>query len=596
MLLSRQKQWFLGVARREILGRYPGRFVLILLFGILAGLFGGVGIGALLPLFSFLMEQKIEDTNIVTATVQRAFEFLHIPFVLPSLVIFIVILFVSKAIIQFIAKYLYVKTTAEYEEKIRNDLFSRTLNASWPYLLNQKRGYIERVLITDVQYGASVILRMMSLVLVGVSMVMYMVVALGISAPVTILTVGFGGALFIVLKPFLYKVRKIAQITIEMEKEATRHINESISGAKIIKASGTEKSITRKGREHFRIFKNATKKTAFYQYSIGQIFEPAGAIFIAALFLFYQKIPNFEIISFAAVIYLVQKIFAYMQALQGNFHEMNAMIPYLQSVIKYRMDSTENEEKTHGTNPFLFRNVLEFKNVKFSYLPEKEILSGINLSIKKGDMVGIVGQSGAGKTTIVDLVLRLFEPTSGEILLDGSPSADADIKSWRENIRYVPQDVFLLNDTIENNIGFYRKFVPQSKIIEAAKMANIYDFIRSLPKGFNTIIGERGVKLSGGERQRISLARALARIPKILILDEATSSLDSKSELLIQKAIENLRGKITIVVIAHRLSTVMNSDTLIVLDGGKIVEQGRPSELLENKDSHFYKLYDIRGK
>ncbi len=536
----------------------------------------------------------MEEANIVTTTVQRFFGFLNIPFTLPSLVLFIAILFLLKAIIQFLAKYLYARTTAEYEEKIRGSLFSKTFQASWPYLLDQKSGYMERVLVNDIQRGASIVLRMMNLVLIGTSMAIYIVIAFGISAPVTIFTIGFGGLIFIVLKPVLYRVRKIARKAAEIEKEIAHHMSEALSSAKIIKASSVEGNVTRRGREHFKILREAQTKTALYQYSVGQLFEPLGVIFIAVLFLFYQEVPSFGIISFAAVVYLIQKIFAYMQVIQGNFHEMNAMIPYLQSVMRYQVVTVKNQEKRYGTDSFRFRDLIRFNNVTFSYSPDKEILSGLNLLIKKGDMVGIVGQSGAGKTKIVDLLLRLFEPSSGEISIDGNLATDVDLKSWRKNIRYVPQEVFLLNDTIENNIRFYRNTIPRQKIVEAAKMANIYDFISSLPNGFDTIIGERGIKLSGGERQRISLARALARIPKILILDEATSSLDTKSEILIQKAIENLRGKVTIVVIAHRLSTVLNTDTLVVLDGGKIIEQESPQQLLKDKDSHFYKMYNIR--
>jgi ABC-type multidrug transport system fused ATPase/permease subunit len=170
------------------------------------------------------------------------------------------------------------------------------------------------------------------------------------------------------------------------------------------------------------------------------------------------------------------------------------------------------------------------------------------------------------------------------------------LKSWRKNVGYVSQDIFLLNDTIANNINFYNKKISQSEIEEAAKKANIYDFIQSLPDKFNSEIGEKGVFLSMGQRQRIVIARTLVRKPKILILDEATSALDSESEIKIQKVIENLKGEITVIAIAHRLSTVVNSDKILVLEDGLIKEQGKPEVLLKDKESYFYKVYNIRGK
>ena len=209
-------------------------------------------------------------------------------------------------------------------------------------------------------------------------------------------------------------------------------------------------------------------------------------------------------------------------------------------------------------------------------------------------MVGLIGSSGAGKTTVADLLLRLFRPNSGKILLDGKDIEEINIKSWRKKIGYVSQDVFLLNDTIKNNIKFFDKSVSSEDIANAVEAASARDFIQKLPDGLNTIVGERGIKLSAGQRQRIALARVLARNPEILILDEATSALDNKSELLVQGAIENLKGKVTVLAIAHRLSTVMNSDRLLVLEKGRILEEGAPRQLLKDKDSHFYKMYNIR--
>ena len=209
-------------------------------------------------------------------------------------------------------------------------------------------------------------------------------------------------------------------------------------------------------------------------------------------------------------------------------------------------------------------------------------------------MVGFIGPSGAGKTTIFDLLLRLLRPTEGKILVDGKNIHSIDIPDWRKNLSYVSQDVFLLNDTIFNNIKFFDDSVTKEDVFRAAKLAQIYDFINTLPDKFDTTVGERGVLLSAGQRQRVALARALARKPKVLLLDEATSSLDNESEQRIQTAIENLKGGMTILVIAHRLSTVLNSDKLFVVEKGKIVEEGNPRTLLKEKETYFHKMYNLR--
>jgi ABC-type multidrug transport system fused ATPase/permease subunit len=273
---------------------------------------------------------------------------------------------------------------------------------------------------------------------------------------------------------------------------------------------------------------------------------------------------------------------------------MNNLIPYLREVLVYRRLARENKESYVPKQPFKFEQELAFHNVEFAYNPSQPTLSGVSYTIRKGEMVGVIGLSGAGKTTLFDLILRLLEPSGGFISLDGRNISEIDLGSWRSHISYVSQDLFLINDTIAHNIKFYDDSISDEDVVRVAKMAYIYDFIETLPEKFNTIVGERGVRLSGGQRQRIAIARALARRPEILLLDEATSALDNESEIKVQRVIEKLKGHTTIIVVAHRLSTVLNSDKLLVLENGKITEEGAPQELLKDKKSYFYKMYNIR--
>ena len=211
------------------------------------------------------------------------------------------------------------------------------------------------------------------------------------------------------------------------------------------------------------------------------------------------------------------------------------------------------------------------RDVAFSYGKARTTLSGINIRINKGEMIGIIGPSGAGKTTLIDLILRLFSPTSGVIELDGQAISDISLAEWRKNVGYVSQEIFLKNATVFENIRFYDESISKEKVIEGARLANATQFISDLPNGFETMVGERGVYLSAGQRQRIALARILARSPELLILDEATAALDNESEKMIKQAIENLHGKVTVIIIAHRLTTILDADRIIAIDDGKIV-------------------------
>ena len=270
--------------------------------------------------------------------------------------------------------------------------------------------------------------------------------------------------------------------------------------------------------------------------------------------------------------YLVQRVFSFVQSFQGQLQTINGMVPYLQNVMRYRREVREHREQDVGTKDFRFDTAIEFRHVCFAYEESRTILSDVSFRIEKGHMIGIVGPSGAGKTTIVDLLLRLLAPTSGSLLVDGVSLADIRLSRWRGNIGYVPQEIFLLNDTIENNVRFYGESISEEDVKDGLRLANALEFVDQLPEGIKTVVGERGVTLSGGQRQRIALARALARRPAILILDEATSNLDAASEAVIQKAILGLQHTVTIIVIAHRVSTIEHADRTIVVNNGHIQE------------------------
>jgi subfamily B ATP-binding cassette protein MsbA len=239
-----------------------------------------------------------------------------------------------------------------------------------------------------------------------------------------------------------------------------------------------------------------------------------------------------------------------------------------------------------------FNSSIEFNNVSFAYGTE-EVVKNINLSIPKGKTIALVGPSGGGKSTLADLVPRFYDPTSGEVSIDGKSLKDYNLESIRKHMGIVTQESILFNDTIFNNIAFGKEGVSEAAVIEAARIANAHDFIMQTEQGYQTLIGERGSKLSGGQRQRISIARAVLKNPPILILDEATSALDSESEKLVQEALFNLMKNRTSLIIAHRLSTIQHADEIVVIQDGQIAERGTHQALLD-KRGVYWKLSTIQ--
>ena len=237
------------------------------------------------------------------------------------------------------------------------------------------------------------------------------------------------------------------------------------------------------------------------------------------------------------------------------------------------------------------KEAIEFRDVWFAYRDDDWVLKGVNLTVRRGEIVAIVGHSGAGKSTLVDLLPRLIDPVRGEVLLDGVPSTDYSRQSLRRSLGVVAQETIIFNDTVSANIA-YGEDVEREAIVEAARAANAHEFIERLPDGYETRVGERGTMLSGGQRQRIAVARALLRDPPILILDEATSALDSTSERSVQEAIARLMQNRTVLIVAHRLSTVSGADTIAVIDRGVVVEWGRHDDLVA-AGGRYQELYDV---
>jgi ABC-type multidrug transport system fused ATPase/permease subunit len=286
-------------------------------------------------------------------------------------------------------------------------------------------------------------------------------------------------------------------------------------------------------------------------------------------------------------------------AAMGSFPEiMSQLYKAIGATERIREILSENTENCHdkGTSDQMLKGGIDFENLCFSYPSRSNIMvvDNLNVSVSPGERIAIVGASGAGKSTLIKLLLRFYEPSSGSIKYDGKGSSEISISSLRNQISIVPQEVFLFGGTIGENIGYGAPGSDESKIKEAAITANAHDFIVKLPDGYDTFVGERGVKLSGGQRQRIAIARAILSNPSVLLLDEATSSLDSKSEILVQEGLESLMAERTCMIVAHRLSTVRSVDRIIVLKNGRIVESGTHEELYK-KDSGVYKtLYELQ--
>lgn len=557
--------------------------------GFLSALLEGIGINAAIPLISFFMSDG-QPTDFISKMVQSVFLFVGIPFTFRYLLAFILALFMTRSVSSVVFSYIRGWISADFLTGKSRQMFEKTFAATWPFFIKQKLGVIQNSLTRDIQATSGLLEATGQVIQSFSGLVMYFVVAFSISPLLTVVTLFAGSSLFIVIRPLVRRMRNRTEAMAATEKNIAHFLSEHVLGMKAVKASAAEQAAVERSKELFVYLRRLYVRLALMRSLSTSLFQPFSLFFVIVLFSITYYQPNFSIISFAATLYLIQKMFTYLESGQNALNAVTSAVPYAASLEQFEeLLESHKEAPTPGTAPFVFEKTLEFRDVSLFYQEESPALKEVQFTIQRGETVALIGPSGAGKTTMADLLLRLLEPTSGDILLDGKSLRDIDINEWRMHVGYVAQDVFLLNDSVEENIRFYLPGLRHEDIEHAAKQANIHDFIMSLKDGYKSVVGDRGVMLSGGQRQRIVLARALARKPQFLLLDEATSALDTESERLIQETIDSLQGRVTVLIIAHRISTIEHADRIVVLNQGRIVEQGSPQELVQNRDSYFYR-------
>jgi subfamily B ATP-binding cassette protein MsbA len=395
------------------------------------------------------------------------------------------------------------------------------------------------------------------------------------------------------LSKFSKRLRKVSTQVQEQIAHLNTHLHETIAGVRIVKAFGMEEYESRRFAEKnkglFNSFMRAIKTNAL-SHPVMEFISMLGTSFVIlyGIYSIYRGMMTVgDFFSFLMALVFFYRPLKDLNGINNTIQDGLAAAKRLFDVL-----DTEPEIKTKAGARHLTRDfhTIEFKDMTFRYEDEL-VLKGISLVVRSGETIAIVGKSGGGKTTLVNLIPRFYDVSGGSISINGIDIRDVSLTSLRSLTAIVTQQTILFNDSIRNNIAYGNPHAPEEKIAAAAKAAYADDFVRSFPRGYDTVIGESGVKLSGGQRQRIAIARAILKDAPILILDEATSSLDSESEREVQKALEQLMKGRTSFVIAHRLSTIMSADRIIVLRGGRIIEEGRHDELLA-RGGEYKSLYD----
>ena len=496
-------------------------------------------------------------------------------------------------------------TLTQYVEKslitnIRKELYRKFNSLSLKYYSERKSGDIISRFIADVNLLQNTVsVTFTNLLKEPLMIIIFMGMALLISWKLTLISIIIIPVSLIVIVKIGKKLRKYSIQVQEKLGDFTSVIGETIYGSKIIRAFAMEKFENRKFEVKLKSYFRALMKNAVYSNLTSPVTEYLSVI-VGVFIIWYGGREIFasnmlapeEFIGFLIIIFQLMTPIKELSSINNRMQESSAAANRVFEILDTKPDIYDIPEAIEKTS---FNNSVEIKNVSFRYdEDEKIILDNVNLKIRKNEKIAIVGLSGVGKSTLVDLLPRFYDVSSGEILIDDTNIKNISLSSLRRLFGIVTQEIILFNDTIRNNIAYGYEDIPMQKVIDAAINANAHDFIINTENGYDTIIGERGLKLSGGQKQRIAIARALLKNAPVMIFDEATSSLDTESESLIQEAIDRLIQHNTSIVIAHRLSTIKNADRIIVLHEGKIEEVGTHDELMKNDKSIYRKLYEMQ--
>ena len=487
---------------------------------------------------------------------------------------------------------------------IVTDIYNKIQTLDMEYFSSKKIGDMMTRVMTDPSNINSIILEIFDMISEIIKVVFFLGIAFYIDFDLTLGVMVVTPILVITVRRYAKRLKRSGRQRQEALDGLNSKLQETLSGIRIIRAFATEEYEINNFKKKNNSLKKIAVRSARYNAKANSIMEALNYIIIALLLMFsgYRvlRAKNFTPGDFVTIIGAISSMYTPAKRAMTRF---NAISVNLSSITRVSEILEEIPNIVNRPDCIKFENFLNninFENVDFKYKdnPEK-ILKNINLTVKKGETVAFVGNSGGGKSTLVNLIPRFFDVSNGSIKIDGTDIRNYDIKSLRKAIGIVPQETFLFAGTILSNIRYGRQNATREEIVEAAMQANAHEFIESLPDGYDTEIGERGVKLSGGQKQRIAIARAILENPQILILDEATSALDNESEKLVQDALEKLMKGKTTFVIAHRLTTIEDSNKIVVIQKGEIKEIGNHNELLSKNGIYkalYNKNFDIANK
>ena len=576
---------------------HPWSIPALVFLGMCASLAEGIGLGLFIPLLQSLDQsgRAAETGNELIDALGGLFS--GVPPERRLLIISACILTAIgvKALLTYGHGVLFHWLDARISHRLRSGIFEQLLTVGYRFLERSGSGRLLNTLSAETWRASQALSVLVDLITVTCTIVVYAALLLLISWKLSLVVALALLAISLLVRLLTRRAKQFGRHAAAANAVLTERMLEGHGGMKVIRAFGAEAREQARFDHASRRVSRLFMKMGLQNAAVGPVYEVlAAALLIAVLLVMLRNPANLPaLLVFVFVLYRLQPR---VQALDGARVRLSTLAGSVEEV-RALLDREGKPYLASGTVPFEgLERAITFEHVGFRYdAGEVPALAGVTLRIEAGKTTALVGPSGAGKSTLVKLLLRFYDPDEGELRVDGHPLRALDLASWRSRIGWVSQDVYLFNASVRDNIAYGRPGATEAEVANAARRADADAFIRSLPQGYATEVGDRGMRLSGGQKQRITLARAILRDPAVLILDEATNALDSISESLIQAALAELSQGRTVIVIAHRLSTVAQADHVVVLEEGRVREQGRFRDLLEH-DGLLAQLYNLQSR
>ena len=580
------------------LKRHPYLYLGILALTVIGSVAESISVAAFFPMFSTILNDPQGETTGVLAFLTSWVDLVPVSSPITAASILVIGLFLIKTVIALMRETMVAFASAKVVYRTKNEILEKYSGAQYQFFLDSQQGFLIYNVITAPNAVGLIMLngpKMFAFLLKIIFITMMLVLIFPLAAAAFIvLGLAYYSVIYVLSRKVSFNVGKGKA---NASSEMTIQANEYLSGIRQIIAYGMHTPWTSKFDESNRTFSQLQGRDMSWLAAPRPIMEFSAISLLLGFLLIMnfarpdsiiEVLPRLGVFAIAMI-----QLLPALTSFGGMRMQIMSALPNMQ--LAHQTITSAIPQRVDGhLEMATFDEKIEFENVRFAHKNRDAIFENLNLRIEKGKITALVGPSGSGKTTIINLILRLFEPNAGEITVDGTPLNEITYNSWLSKIGFVSQDPFTFHASVQDNILFGREENSDRSVINSAKIANAAEFINEHPEGYDTVVGDRGMRISGGQQQRLAIARAVFDDPEILIFDEATSSLDSVSERLVQDAIEIASQGKTVILVAHRLSTVRRADKIILMDNGKVVEEGSHDELLK-RQGQYSKLVESQA-